>query len=276
MRCLREFLVLWGIIFGTIHNCFSHYDLVKEKISIGVAIIDHDLQVSNSLVRMLDSTDGLQCVGAYSSVANALDEISVSRPDVVLMDINLPAVNGVKGVRRLKAACRDLLILVFTDIENANIVFNAFAAGAVGYLLKPDSPGQIIAAIQEVYDGGSPMSSTTARQMVGLLQETAISDENYWKLSLRELEVIGHLAGGLRYQDIADKLKISYATVHTHIRHIYKKLKTKSRTDAVSLHLRHVASCQNPTNKLHSQPVAFLNQVGIPEKSRHLIGTEGD
>lgn len=238
-----------------------------------MVIIDRDLEVSNSLVRMLDATDGLRCVGAYSSITNALDGISVSRPDVVLMDINLPAVNGVDSVRRLKAACRDLLILVFTDIDNSNVVFNAFAAGVVGYLLKPDSPGQIIAAIQEVCDGGSPMSSTIARQMVVMFQQTAITDENYWKLSLRELEVIGYLAGGLRYQDIADKLKISYATVHTHIRHIYKKLKTNSRTDAVSLHLRHVASCQNLPNKLNSQPVAFLNQVAIPERSRHLIST---
>jgi DNA-binding CsgD family transcriptional regulator len=109
--------------------------------------------------------------------------------------------------------------------------------------------------------------------MLGLFQQTAAKVENYCKLSLRELEVIDYLAAGLRYKEIADKLNISYATVHTHIRHICKKMKVDSRTDAVSLHLRHVAGWQNNSKVIRPQPVVFLNQIGIPGKAYQITAT---
>ena len=238
-----------------------------------MAIVDDDLKLSNDLVRMLGSTSGLRCAGAYSSFANALDGLSISMPDVVLMDINLPAIKGVECVRRLKAACQKLSILVFTETENADMAFNLFSAGAVGYLLKPVSPKQLIAAIHEVYAGGSPMSGAIARRMVDFFQQTFVMDENYWKLSQRELQVMGHLAKGLRYKEIADELNLSYSTVHTHIRHIYKKMRVNSRTNAVSSHLRHVSGWQNRSKSLRSEPVPLLNRVGIPGKSYRLTAT---
>jgi DNA-binding NarL/FixJ family response regulator len=236
--------------------------------SINVAIVEGDALVLGDLARLINSTEGLHCPGLYSSAVSALKEFSVSPPDMVLMDINLPGANGIESVRRVKAAHPDMPILVLTSMESTNVVLGALSAGAVGYLLKRGSPEQIIAAIRDVHAGGSPLTSSIARQLVGLLQETAAPVQAYQKLSMREQQVIDCLARGYSYQEIADNLKISYATAHTHIRHIYGKLQVTSRTDAVTLHMRHVTSWQVRPGKRQLKPVDPSNAVVVSRKSR--------
>ena len=223
---------------------FSKLPFKSYIMPIKVAIIDNDAGALSGLGRLIDATEGFRFLGRHANVVRALKEFSISPPDVLLMDINLPGVDGIDWVRRVKAAHPDLLILVLTDLEFINVIFSAISAGAVGYLLKRSSPEQVIKAIHEVYQGGSPMTTSIARVIVGLFQQATAPVQREQKLSTREQEVLDYLAWGYSYQKIADELKISYATVHTHIRHIYKKLKVNSRTGAVTWHLRQTAGLQ--------------------------------
>lgn len=210
--------------------------------SIKVAIIEDDKRFLKYLVDLIDSTEGFRCVGPILNAENALKEIALGPPDVILMDIHLSGVKGVANVSRLKESFPDVLIVMLTDCENINIIFSALSSGACGYLLKRSSPEQIIAAVRGAFEGGSPISSAVVRQLVTLLQQADEPVENYGKLSIRQRQVIACLAEGCTYMEIAKELKISYATVHTHIRHIYEKLQVGSRTGAVVLHLRHIAT----------------------------------
>jgi DNA-binding NarL/FixJ family response regulator len=157
------------------------------------------------------------------------------------MDINLPGINGVDCVRRLKELLPSTQVVMLTVYENTNIIFSALSAGASGYLLKQSSPEQITQAIHEVHQGGSPMTSHIARKVVASFLNIPNPVNDYEKLSLREQEVLELLAQGFLYREISDKLKISYATVHTHVRHIYEKLHVRSRTEAVTRHLQQIS-----------------------------------
>ena len=217
----------------------------NDKNAITVSIVEDDVKVRGSLARLLDSSEGFTCASQHPDGANALKEIPVSLPQVVLMDINLPGMNGVECVRRLKEQLPAIQVVMLTVYENTNIIFSALSSGASGYLLKQSSPEQIIEAIREVHRGGSPMTSHIARKVVASFQKITNPSKDYEKLSLREQQVIDWLAQGDTYQEIADALKISYATVHTHIRHIYEKLHVQSRTQAVTIHLQHVGGAKN-------------------------------
>jgi DNA-binding NarL/FixJ family response regulator len=209
--------------------------------SIKVAIVEDDPLVLKYLAQLLDSTEGFHCTSGHPNAENALKEIPLSHPDVVLMDINLPVMNGVECVRRLREKLPETPVVMLTAFENTNIVLSALASGACGYLLKRSSSEQIITAIRDAFNGESPMSSAIARKLVGLFQQAAAPVGGYNKLSMREQQVIDYLAKGWTYNEIAVKLEVSYATVHTHIKHIYKKLQVGSRTGATALHLRHIA-----------------------------------
>jgi len=205
--------------------------------TIKVAVVEDDVKVRGSLARMLDSTAGFCCVSQHPSAENALTELPITKPQVVLMDINLPGMNGVNCARQLKELLPQTQIVMLTVYENTNIIFNALAAGACGYLLKQSSPEQILQAIREVHAGGSPMTSHIARKVVASFQNIPSPKHEYEKLSLREQQVLDHLSQAYTYAEIAEALKIKYHTVHTHIRHIYEKLHVRSRTEAVAIHL---------------------------------------
>ena len=207
---------------------------------IKIAIVEDDVKVRGSLARLIDSTEGLCCVSQHPSAENALLELKITKPDVVLMDINLQGMNGVECVRQLKEEQPAVQVIMLTVYENTNIIFSALTAGASGYLLKKSTPEELIGAIREVHNGGSPMSSHIARKVVASFQQVANPVHEYEKLSLREQEVLNCLANGLLYREISEQLKISYTTVHTHIRHIYEKLHVQSRTQAVTKHLQHM------------------------------------
>jgi DNA-binding NarL/FixJ family response regulator len=208
---------------------------------IKVAIVEDDVRVRGSLARLIDSTEGFSCVSQHPSAENALVELKITRPDVVLMDINLPGMNGVDCVRKLKELLPETQIVMLTIYENTNIIFSALSAGASGYLLKKSSPEQLVEAVRDVNSGGSPMSSHIARKVVASFQQVTNPVHEYERLSLREQEVLDCLAKGFLYREIAEQLQLSYATVHTHIRHIYEKLHVRSRTEAVTKHFHQVS-----------------------------------
>jgi len=214
---------------------------MEEKTSnITVSVVEDDVKLRGSIARLIDSTTGFTCVSTHPSAENALKELPIAKPQVVLMDINLPGMNGVECVRQLKAAMPDIEILMLTIYENTNIIFSALSAGASGYLLKRSAPEKIIEAIRDVRSGGSPMTGHIARKVVASFRKITQPQHDYEKLSIREQQVLDWLAQGRTYQEIAETLNISYTTVNTHIRHIYEKLHVRSRTQAVAMHLGYV------------------------------------
>jgi len=228
---------------------------VKTETPINISIVEDDVRVRGSLARLIDSAEGFCCVSQHPTAENALTELVITQPEVVLMDINLPGLNGVECVRRLKELLPKTQIVMLTVYENTNIIFSALAAGASGYLLKKSSPEQLIEAIRDVHHGGSPMSSHIARKVVASFQQVTNPVHEYEKLSLREQEVLDCLAKGYLYREIAEQLKISYATVHTHVRHIYDKLHVRSRTQAVTRHLQQLSGYQAQPEQSESEPV---------------------
>ncbi|HZT22049.1 MAG TPA: response regulator transcription factor [Verrucomicrobiae bacterium] len=202
---------------------------------ISVSIVEDNPQVRSTLARLIDGSPGFCCVSRHADAESALAEIPKIKPAVVLMDINLPGASGVECVRRLKPQLPQTQIIMLTVYQNTENIFNALAAGATGYLLKQTPPEELLEAIRDVHQGGSPMSSHIARKIVQSFQQPAPAEAQ--NLTPREAEILDLLAQGFLYKEIADKIQVSYATVHTHIRHIYEKLHVRSRTEAVAKHL---------------------------------------
>jgi DNA-binding NarL/FixJ family response regulator len=198
--------------------------------SISVSIVEDQSPLRETLAGMLNRAD--------PSAEDALKDLPHIRPDVVLMDINLPGLNGVQCVAQLKPALPKTQIIMLTVYEDTENIFNALAAGASGYLLKNTPRAELLAAIQEVSRGGSPMTTHIARKVVQSFRRSPASLESTENLSPREQEVLDLLSQGLIYKEIADKLGISYETVHTYIRRIYEKLQVRTRTEAVAKFLR--------------------------------------
>ena len=216
---------------------FRHCKMLRIDMKISVSIVEDDAPVRASLARLIDSSSGCRCASRHGSAEKALQEIPTVKPDVVLMDINLPGINGVECVRRLKPQLPATQIIMLTVYQNTENIFDALAAGATGYLLKQTLPDELLAAIQEVHAGGSPMSSHIARKIVQSFQQAPPSSPEMQSLTPRETQVLDLLAKGFLYKEIAEATKVTYATVHAHIRHIYEKLHVRSRTEAAARHL---------------------------------------
>jgi DNA-binding NarL/FixJ family response regulator len=205
---------------------------------ITVAIVEDNEQLRGTLARVLNRADGVRCVSQYAEAESALQGIPKDTPDVVLMDINLPGMNGVECVRRLKQIAPHTQIVMLTVYEDTDNIFNALAAGAAGYLLKRTKSAELLEAIREVRRGGSPMTTHIARKVTQSFQRSGPSSQPTENLSEREQEVLDCLSQGFLYKEIAEKLGISYETVHTYIRRIYEKLQVRTRTEAVAKFLR--------------------------------------
>ena len=205
--------------------------------NIRVSIVEDNNRVRNSLARLIELSDGFKCVSEHSTAEEAMTALPKAHPDVVLMDINLPGMNGVECVRQLKPMLPSTQVMMLTVYENTDLIFQALSAGATGYLLKQTPPGELLAAVREVHGGGSPMTGHIARKVVASFQQSGNSSREFENLTPREKEVLDHLAKGYLYKEIADVMAISYDTVHTHIRKIYEKLHVRSRTEAVAKHL---------------------------------------
>ncbi len=198
-----------------------------------VAIVEDNPDFRATLSHYLDEAPGYRCVCACSTSEEALQKIPRLLPDVVLMDIHLPNLSGVECTRRLKALCPSVQILILTVYEDNERIFGALKAGAGGYLLKRADPADVLHAIQEVKQGGAPMSSQIARRVVQSFREADRDAAKTDKLSQREEEILQHLSKGYSTKEIADRLCVSPNTVRTHLQHIYEKLHVRSRTEAV-------------------------------------------
>jgi DNA-binding NarL/FixJ family response regulator len=205
---------------------------------IRVSIVEDNEQLRGTLARLINRADGFACVSQFATAEAALEGLSKEHPEVVLMDINLPGINGVECVRRLKQLAPDISAVMLTAYEDTENIFNALAAGANGYLLKRAPRAELLDAIREVHRGGSPMTTHIARKVVQSFQRTEPALPPGEALSAREQEVLDHLSRGFLYKEIAEKMGISYETVHTYIRRIYEKLQVRTRTEAVAKFLR--------------------------------------
>jgi DNA-binding NarL/FixJ family response regulator len=205
---------------------------------ITVSIVEDSDKFRTTLARVLDRAEGFHCISQYPNAEDALKALPRDKPEVVLMDINLPGMNGVECVRQLKQVMPTIQVMMLTVYEDTENIFNALAAGAAGYMLKRTPQPQLLEAIREVHRGGSPMTTHIARKVVLSFQRSAASAQATENLSPREQEVLDCLAQGFLYKEIAEKLGISYETVHTYIRRIYEKLQVRTRTEAVAKFLK--------------------------------------
>lgn len=205
---------------------------------ISVSIVDDEKDLRQSITTFINGSPGFKCVSAYGNAEKALQSLSRDKPDVVLMDINLGGMNGIECVQRLKDEAPQMQVLMLTVYEDTEKIFKALAAGASGYLLKRSNPARLLEAIREVYEGGSPMSSSIARKVVASFQKAKPTSEKQTHLSPREEMVLDYLAKGLAYKQIADQLGISVETIRSYLRRICEKLHVQSRTEAVAKYLR--------------------------------------
>ncbi len=207
---------------------------------INVIIIEDNNTIREGLSALISGTPGYKCISTFDRCETFLEKLEDLNPDVVLMDIGLPGINGIEGVKRAIKINPDLNILMLTVYQENSVVFDALCAGACGYLVKKTPPLRLLEAIKEAYEGGSPMSAQIARKVITVFHHNSnlANIQSEYDLSQREKEVLAALAEGNNYQGIADSLFISIDTVRHHIRNIYKKLHVHSQSEAVSKAIR--------------------------------------
>lgn len=204
---------------------------------ISVSIVEDDPNLCKGLTRLIEQTQDIHCQGCYASAEDAILEIAKSPPEVVLMDINLPGMDGIQCVKKIKETRPLIRIVMLTIYENPQRIFQALTAGAIGYVLKHRPSVELLDAIRDAHHGGAPMSSQIARKVVQFF-ETNASTNQAAELSARELEVLDFLAKGYLIKEIADQLGLGFDTVRTYIRRIYEKMHVHSRAQAVAKYLQ--------------------------------------
>jgi DNA-binding NarL/FixJ family response regulator len=200
---------------------------------IKVAIVEDDLRWRTSLQRLVRETEELECVGCYGTAEEAVRDLPERRPQVVLMDINLPGISGVECTRQLKNLLPTIQIVMLTVYDDSDRIFQALQMGANGYLLKRAPADEILQAIQDVHRGGAPMSAYIARKVVQSFQQETRSARPDESLSKREAEVLGYISRGYSDKEVADALGLAPATVRSYLKSIYGKLHVHSRTQAI-------------------------------------------
>jgi len=215
----------------------SANDAMNDR-PIKVSIVEDDSDTRANLVDLLAGDAGLRCLSTYMTGEAALEGIPVEKPDVALVDINLPGISGIKCVQKLKALLPRLQVLMLTTYEERELIFKSLRAGASGYLLKNMAPAELIQAVVQVHAGGSPMSMQIARKVVDHFQKIRNKPNHPLEdLTPREQEILGLLAQGYFYKEIADQLSITPGTVKVHLHKIYEKLHVQSRTEATAKYL---------------------------------------
>ncbi len=211
--------------------------------TLRVCIVDDDEPISRILSELIRQAKGLELINAYTESEVALRQLPADRPDVVLMDINIPGVSGIDCVRRLKPDLPNTQFLMLSVYGDADHIFAALAAGATGYLLKGTSRAQLLSAIKQIAEGGAPMSCAIARKVVQSFAKTEVERPDLQTLSARERAVLDLLAKGYLYKEIAESLGLSLNTVDTYVRRVYEKLHVNSRSQAIAKYLQ----SQSPT-----------------------------
>ena len=205
---------------------------------VKVVIVEDEAWLRENLAQEINHAPGLCCVGYYRTAEQALQGVPNVQPDIVLMDINLPGMDGVECLRRLKTVVPDVQCLMLTVYEESDKIFNSLLAGASGYLLKRTSTPDLLEAIQQVRGGGSPMSSSIARKVVAYFNQMGENKSETTILSPREQQVLELLAKGSSYKEIAGQLSLSLETIRMNVKHIYVKLHVHSRGEAAAKYMQ--------------------------------------
>jgi DNA-binding NarL/FixJ family response regulator len=208
-----------------------------ETAPIRVCIVEDNDDMRESVAQVLNQAPGVQCMNTYASAEAAVQDLPAQRPDVALVDINLPGMNGIECVSRLKARLPQLQVLMLTRYEQSDMIFDSIRAGASGYLLKHTPADELILAVEQVHAGGAPMTMQIARKVISHFQQIQKPASEVEKLTPREQEVLTLLAKGYLYKEIAGNLGISINTLRNHLRTIYDKLHVHSRTEATVKYL---------------------------------------
>jgi len=206
-------------------------------VNITVCIVEDDAELRENISSYINASPGFECLGAYGTAEEALTAIPRQNPQIAIVDINLPGMNGIQCVRNLAQILPALQITMFTVYEDTHRIFDALAAGACGYLLKSTRPEKLLEAIREIHQGGSPMTSHIARKVVQAFKPAASTVLSVNQLSVREQQVLDLLAQGYPYKVIATNLGLSLSTIRTYVQRIYEKLHVQCRTDAVVKYL---------------------------------------
>ena len=202
--------------------------------SIKVAIFEDNRNLRDSLFQLIDGSDGFRCVGAFPNCDRLIQNIKESRPDVVLMDIEMPGLSGIEAIKILKENFPEIKVLMETIFEDNNKIFESICNGAEGYILKNTPPVLILSAIKDIYEGGAPMTPSVASKVLKMFKKnstTTLKEET--GLTEREKEILALLVEGMSYKKIAATCFISTETVSGHIKNIYKKLQVHSKSEAV-------------------------------------------
>jgi DNA-binding NarL/FixJ family response regulator len=203
-------------------------------VDIAVCIVEDDPHARKTLSDWISRASGFRLAGKWGDAESALAPLEATKPHVVLMDINLPGMSGVDAVRKMKPALPGVQFLMLTVYEDEDHIYKALAAGATGYLLKQTPRDELLAALRDVHNGGSPMTSNIARKIVQAFRQAPQAEAAEDGLSPREHEVLDMLTQGYLFKEVADRLNISVHTVNTYVRRIYEKLHVRSRAQAVA------------------------------------------
>ena len=203
-----------------------------------IGIVEDNRDLREALAMMIQFTEQFELAGTFENAETAIAIVPTIAVDALLMDVNLPGHNGYECVSILKAKKPELLFIMCTSSEDDEIIFNSLKAGASGYILKTEGPTKIIDALNDLFDGGSPMSGSIARKVVASFSKLNIIDESVQLLTPRENKILELLATGKMNKEVADELQISGGTVRKHIQHIYEKLQVNTRVEAVNLFLK--------------------------------------
>ena len=202
---------------------------------IKVAIFEDNNNMREGLFQLINGSNGFTCTGAFPNCDDLVQRIEKSNPDVIVMDIEMPGISGIEGVKIVKEKFPEMKILMETIFDDDEKIFNSICAGAEGYILKNTPPVEILSAIKEIYEGGSPMTPTIANRVLKMVKTQRTSDsKNIFNLTDREKEILSCLVEGMSYKLIADECTISIDTVNVHIKNIYKKLQVHSKSEAVA------------------------------------------
>jgi DNA-binding NarL/FixJ family response regulator len=201
---------------------------------IKVSVVEDNHTLRNSLQALFNRTPDMRCVSALPNLLNVVSDLARDEPDIVLMDIDLPDISGIEGVRTIRNNFEKIQIMMFTVFEDEDKIFAAIRAGASGYLLKKATSPEITEAVKVLYEGGAPMSSSIARKVIQAFQSPPSSSLADYQLTSREKEILFSLVDGLSYKKIGEKYFISLSTIRTHISNIYSKLHVHSKSQAVA------------------------------------------
>ena len=211
----------------------------RETGVIRVAIIEDRREISEGLGILINGTAGFRCVGNFGSMEDALEGIGPCAPQIALVDIGLPGMSGIEGIRILKERYPNLLMLMLTVYDDDERIFDALSAGACGYLLKKTPPARIIDSLREAVDGGSPMTPEVARRVVSLFRNVRTRAPEAFALTPHETRLLKMLVEGHNYKTAATALGVSVNTISYHVRHIYEKLQVHTKHEAVAKALQH-------------------------------------